>query len=153
MKNISKQQLVIIGGVILVLFIIGFFIRSKSNSANNKSADETVFETPAEIIPTVDSSVIVTIDGKTEAVIAIDNIPEGTETIEYELSYNTTSGSIEGLFGSIDTKGESSVEEDITFGTCSSGVCRYHSIDGDVSGVFKFSGSYGERILEQTFTL
>ncbi len=148
----NKNQYYIVGGVIIVLLaIIGFmmFKGGKSEQAQNK---DTVFEEPAEVIPTVDSSVKASITGNTDAVIEINGIPEGTDEIEYELSYNTASGSIEGVFGSIDVKkGSDSVEEDIKFGTCSSGVCRYHDITGKVKGTFKFSGSFGQKLLEKEF--
>ena len=153
MKNIQKQYL-IFGGVIAILAVIGiyFFI---SGSVSEKSAKEkdSVFEEPAEIIQTADSSVIVTITGKTEGIIEIEGLPDGTEAVEYELSYNTKSGSIEGVFGLIDAEGLSSISEEITFGTCSSGVCRYHEIVGPVGAVFKFNGTYGKRLLEKSFDL
>ena len=105
------------------------------------------------MIPTVDSSVKVSIEGSTEATISLSGIPADTKEIEYELSYETKSGSIEGVFGKIEVDGSSQAEEEVTFGTCSSGVCRYHEIDGPINGVFKFSGSYGERLLETSFDL
>lgn len=125
-----------------------------NQNKTSQSADEkeSVFEQPDEVIPTVDSSVKVSIKGTTDAVITVEGIPDGTETIEYELSYNTKSGSIEGAIGMIQVKG-SKAEEDVTFGTCSSGVCRYHEIEGPVSGNFVFEGSYGKQMLEQEFNL
>jgi len=125
---------------------------NKSKTPQKDDENESVFDQPEEVIPTVDSSVKVTIKGTTDAVITIEGIPDGTETVEYELSYNTKSGSIEGAIGMIQVKG-SKAEEDVTFGTCSSGVCRYHEIDGPVSGNFVFEGSYGKKMLEQEFNL
>jgi hypothetical protein len=122
-----------------------------SGSSKNADSKDSVFEDPSEVIPTVSSSVKATITGNTEAVIKITGIPKGTKEIEYELSYNTESGSIEGVFGTIDVKSGDSVEEEIIFGTSSSGVNRYHKIDGPVKGTFKFTGSYGQQILEKEF--
>lgn len=150
----TQTKYYIIGAVVIIIVLVGGFAFMRSNTT--KQADtmdkESVFEEPSEDIPPVDSSVIATIKGKTDALITIENIPEGTESIEYELSYNTAAGSIEGVFGNIEVTGDTA-EEEITFGTCSSGVCRYHDIEGAISGTFIFSGSYGEQMLEQEFEL
>ena len=152
MDTISKKYY-IIGAVVLVLIVVGgIYLMNKNNSSQQAEKKESVFEQPDEVIPTVDSSVKVAIKGTTDAMITVEGIPDGTETIEYELSYNTKSGSIEGVFGMIEVSG-SKAEEEVTFGTCSSGVCRYHEIDGPVTGNFVFEGSYGKRMLEQEFTL
>lgn len=150
MKSIPKQYLIVAGVILALLVIIGFFMFGQSE-AENAEDKKTVFGEPVEVIPTVDSSVKATIEGSKDGVITISGIPKGTTEIEYELSYSTKAGSIEGVFGSIEIKGESKVTEEITFGTCSSGVCRYHDIEGPVKGTFKFSGSYGKQLLEKEF--
>ncbi len=151
LKNIPKQYL-LFGGVIVVLIVIIGFMMMGSGGLSTEDDKDTVFEEPTEVIPTVDSSVKATITGNKDAVIKISGIPNGTKEIEYELSYNTNSGSIEGVFGSIEVKGGArTVEEEIIFGTSSSGVNRYHIIDGPVKGTFKFTGSYGQQILEKEF--
>lgn len=150
----TQTKYYIIGAVVIIIVLVGGFTFMRRNSVPQADSQEkeSVFEEPAEDIPAVDSSVIATIKGKTDAVITIENIPEGTDAIEYELSYNTAAGSIEGVFGTIEVTGDTA-EEEITFGTCSSGVCRYHTIEGAVNGTFIFSGSYGEQMLEQEFEL
>jgi hypothetical protein len=150
LSSIPKQYVVV--GVIIVILVAGavsFMIKGVASS-KEKNKKESVFEEPVEVIPTVDASVKASLKGRTEAVISIKGVPDGTDMIEYELSYNTKEGSIEGVFGTIEVDGETA-EEEVTFGTCSSGVCRYHTIDGLVSGVFKFSGDYGDQILETKF--
>ncbi len=125
----------------------------KQTSTKQEAVEkDSVFEEPAEDILPVDASVVATIKGKTDAVITIANVPEGTESIEYQLIYSTQSGSSEGVIGQMVVEG-TTAEKEITFGTCSSGVCRYHDIVGKVSGTFVFTGSYGERMLEQEFDL
>lgn len=150
----SQKQYIIFGIIIFVLLAVGvyFYMRTKP-ATQNKDDKKSVFDEPEEVIPTVDSSVKARIEGSTEATITIDGIPAETTGIEYELSYKTKSGSIEGVFGTMEVDGAASATEEVTFGTCSSGVCRYHDIDGPVNGVFKFSGSYGERLLETSFDL
>lgn len=156
MKLNNNSKIFLISGIVLSLIIVVIIsitlVKGKNKSQEEKK--DTVFEAPQEIVPTVDSSVKVDIVGKTESIINISGIPDGTSFIEYQLSYGTNSGSIEGAIGRIKVKsGTSTVKEKVTFGTCSSGVCRYHEIKGDVTGSFKFSGNYGERILEKEFTL
>ena len=152
MNTISKKYY-IIGAAALVLVVVSVFLMMKQKAAPKQAQEkQSVFEEPAEDILPVDSSVIATIKGKTDAVITIKNVPEGTKSIEYQLIYSTKSGSSEGVIGQLTIEG-SKAEKEITFGTCSSGVCRYHDIVGAVSGTFVFAGSYGERMLEQEFDL
>lgn len=152
--NSTQKQYLIIGIAIAVLATFGIYFFLNSNTSN-KSAEEkeSVFEQPAELIPAVDSSVTASLTGKKEGSLELQGIPDGTDSVEYELTYDTKSGSIEGVFGKIDVGGESTAQEKITFGTCSSGVCRYHDIVGEVNGVFKFSGDYGKKLLEKSFDL
>lgn len=152
--KLTKQHyiliVVLVFGILSALGIYIFQLKPKSQKPKEK---ESVFEKTPVAIPTVDSSVVVEIKGKTEAVIDITGIPDDTESIEYQLTYSTISGGEEGVLGQIDKIKNSTAKKNITFGTCSSGVCRYHDIDGPVVGVFKFSGTYGERLLEKNFDL
>ena len=153
MKQAQKQY-IFFGFIIIILLAVGVFFYVKSKpSKQNAQEKKSVFEEPTEIIPTVDSSVKVDIEGSKDAVIKISGIQTGTDSIEYQLTYATASGGNEGVLGVITKITNSKAEKDITFGTCSSGVCRYHEIDGPVTGVFKFSGTYGDRLLETTFEL
>ncbi len=49
-----------------------------------------------------------------------------TSEVTYTLSYQTN-GKDEGVYGSIDSSAGNSVTRELLFGTCSSGVCRYHT--------------------------
>lgn len=49
----------------------------------------------------------------------------------YELTY-LGSGVDQGVFGSVTPKGEASTSRELLFGTCSHGVCRYHT---NISGM------------------
>lgn len=152
MKQFDKKYY-IIGGLVLVVIAVGvwFFTRTTPQTAKNVE-NESVFEEPNETIQILEDSVEITIKGKTDAEISVKNIPANTKSISYELSYNTKSGSVEGVFGMIDVDNANATEQ-ITFGTCSSGVCKYHQIDGTVKGIFIFEGSYGQKMREQEFAL
>jgi hypothetical protein len=153
MSKIDKKYYLALGGLILLIIIGAVFLFLRPSKTEKSQVEESsVFEEPVEDIPVLDKSVEINIKGKTDAVISVSNVPKGTKNITYELSYNTKAGSIEGVRGMMDVEGVKATE-DITFGTCSSGVCRYHEIDGVVSGVFIFSGDYGEKMREQDFDL
>lgn len=153
--NSNTKQYVIIGAVLLVLVGVAIFVMTGMGRGKEQANEkETVFEKPTNVIPTVDSSVMVDIKGNKDAVITVKGIPAGTEEIEYDLTYDTSTGSVEGVFGSIEISGdEGTVEKDIMFGTESSGVKRYHQITGKVKGTFKFSGEYGQKLLEKEFSV
>ena len=51
---------------------------------------------------------------------------QNASSISYTLSYQTN-GKDEGAGGSIDPSGTYSLSRELLFGTCSSGVCRYHT--------------------------
>lgn len=130
MKNIPKQYLMIGAVVVVALILIGSLLMRKGNENSEKDTSSALEEAP-EAIPTVDPSVKIEIEDNEDALIKVSGLPKGTKAVEYELSYNTESGSIEGVFGEIEVESDSDeAEEEIKFGTCSSGTCRYHEIDG-----------------------
>lgn len=152
--NTNSKQYIIVGVVVVLLVAAAIFVMTGSGRSNEETkGKETVFEKPTNVIPTVDASVKATIKGNKDAVLTIEGVPEGTEEIEYELSYPTKNGSVEGVLGTITVDGESTVEEEFVFGTSSSGVTRYHQLDGKVTGTFKFSGEYGQKLLEKEFSV
>lgn len=153
--KINRQQ-IIVGAVILVTLIVVLIIGSKFMT-KNKNVEEkkaNLEEINQDVIPTVSSSVGVTLekatDGK-EIILSVANIPSGTQSIDYELSYQTAKQGLQGVIGTISTTGESKYEKKITLGTCSSGTCVYHEVVGKIKLSLKFSGDYGERIFEKEF--
>ena len=153
--KINRQQ-IIIGAVILVTLIIVLIIGSKFMT-KNKNVEEkkaNLEEINQDVIPTVSSSVEVTLEkatGGKEIILSVANIPSGTQSIDYELSYQTAKQGLQGVIGTISTTGESKYEKKITLGTCSSGTCVYHEVVGKIKLSLKFSGDYGERIFEKEF--
>lgn len=69
-------------------------------------------------------------------------------SISYTLSYKTN-GKDEGVAGTIDTAGQSSLSRELLFGTCSSGVCRYHT--GITNAVLEATSTLtsGKRVLKR----
>lgn len=168
--KLNKKTTMILSGVFLVFFILSsywLFIGRKTSV--NKTNDEAIQSD--NIFPTVDSSVQVDLKSikKGEAILSINNAPNGTESIEFEMSYlvvNEDTGDggdgtvSQGAIGKCDEEnsvwgcGEpSSSGRKIILGTCSSGVCRYHNITGPIKVSLKFSGNYGKKIFTKEYNL
>lgn len=110
-----------------------------------------------EIIPTVDSSVKVSLAAQTgskELILGINSIPTGTNTIDYELSYQTAQQGLQGVIGTISvSNNKNNYQKSITLGTCSSGKCVYHQVVGKIKLTLRFNGDYGEKIFEKDYEI
>lgn len=162
----DKQKKIIIGVICAVVVIFGIWFATNASNKSKGQGTENVLENEPTIAP-VDSSVKVNLeDGarKGEVRITVKDAPEGTKKAEMELTYNraaraeddTDSDVIpDGVLTGCDFKsGQNSCsKEGITLGTCSSGVCRYHSVVGSIKLSIIFSGSYGERSFEKEYKL
>lgn len=162
----DKQKKIIIGVVGSVVVVFGIWFLSNASNKNSSQTTENVLENEPTIAP-VDSSVIVNLNEagkKGEVEINVKNAPEGTKKAEMELTYNraaraeddTDSDVIpDGVLTGCDFKSgqRSCVKTGITLGTCSSGVCRYHTVVGNIKLSIIFSGSYGERSFEKEYKL
>ncbi len=151
MKPEQKKYLMI--GVVVVLLIVGFWLFTRNNNVKNQTEDQTPTE---ELLPTVDSSVKVSLKGTVgnkEVSLEVSNIPGGTESVDYELSYQTASQGLQGVIGTVSTEGKSNFKKQLTLGTCSSGTCVYHQVVGKINLTLKFTGDYGAKIFEKEFGL
>lgn len=162
----DKQKKMIAGIVLAVVLLFGIWFAVNSNNKNKDGGTQSVLENEPTVAP-VDSSVVVTLKSavkKGEVIIEVKNAPDGTKKAEMELTYNrekrpedeTDSDVIpDGVLAGCDFKSgqKSCVKEGITLGTCSSGVCRYHTVVGKIKLSILFSGSYGERSFEKEYSL
>lgn len=144
----------VLGGVFLVLFVLSSYWLLIGRKANNTNKDEQM--TPTEmIIPTIDSSVkvsLTSVNGK-EVSLSITGIPSGTNSIDYELSYQTAQQGLQGVLGTIQIDNESEYDKKLTLGTCSSGACVYHQVVGKIKLTLKFNSDKGEKIFEKEFEI
>ncbi|MDH7476419.1 MAG: hypothetical protein QHH09_03030 [Microgenomates group bacterium] len=150
MKN--RKILILAGLVILIILVLFMIVRPKQP---DKSA-EMISPTPQSIIPTVDSSVKVdleSVSGNKEVVLTINNIPKGTQSIDYELSYATKSQGLQGIIGTIQIDNENEYKKTLTLGTCSSGTCVYHQVSGPIKVTLRFNGTYGQSLFEKDYQL
>ncbi|OGK31506.1 hypothetical protein A3F29_04135 [Candidatus Roizmanbacteria bacterium RIFCSPHIGHO2_12_FULL_33_9] len=164
----NKKFLAIFAAALVLIIALIFFFTGRSRVEGLEPQEQL---TNIEAIPTVDSSVIVDLKvGKRsgEVILTIQNAPEGTRSIEYQLTYDAVSreqgGSVvpRGVIGKCVKQSGSqntwSCEqpnsgEAIVLGTCSSGTCVYDNITGDINVQLKFTGSYGDKIFEKDFNL
>lgn len=109
-----------------------------------------------EVLPTVDPSVKVALsstNAKKEVMLKIDNIPGGTDSIEYELSYQEKTKGLQGAIGTITPSGEKTYEKKITLGTCSSGKCVYHEVVGSIKVTLKFTINGTQQLFEKDYDI
>jgi preprotein translocase subunit SecF len=150
----KNKNMVIVATVVIVILVGAVIFMSSNKGAEQKT--NTAMEEPTEApIPTVDSSVIVEVNpimGGKEVDVVVKNAPSGTESIDVELSYNTKDKGLQGAIGTI-TVEKNAGSKKITLGTCSSGTCVYHQVDGEVKVDLKFNGSYGEQLFTKNYKL
>jgi len=167
MKTEQKKYLVI-GGLIILILVIGYWLLVVKNKNDNQEEKKPF---PTEIvIPTVDASVAVELKPikRGEIKLIVQNAPQGTRSIDFELSYSARNidmadgenaalqGAIGKCFklnGSWECGESYSDGRKIVLGTCSSGVCRYHNIVGLVKVLLKFTGDYGEKVFEKEYEI
>ncbi len=151
--KLNNSSLVLIGTIVIVVFGIGVLIFKGMGSLKQG----TPLVEPTEVVmPTLDSSVQVDLSsnsGGKEVTLAIEGIPSNTQSIDYELSYQTKQQGLQGVIGTIPLKGESNYEKKLTLGTCSSGSCVYHQVLGKIKLTLKFTGDYGDKIFEKEFEI
>lgn len=148
----KKFLLILLISVILVILIMILSLSDKKKSSEKQAA----ISPTEELIPTVDSSVKVELiaqESNQGVLLKVANLPQGTESIDYELSYQTKSQGLQGVIGTIDVLNNNRFEKKILLGTCSSGTCVYHQVVGKIKLNLKFNGVYGEKIFEKEFEL
>ena len=151
--KLSKQQMMIVGAVLALLLVVGFFLLRGRGSQNDVSEEIQV----EDAIPTVDASVKVTLEAtdnaNREVILSASSIPAGTTSFDYELAYQTASQGLQGVIGTIASIEGRGFEKTLTLGTCSSGACVYQQVVGKIKVTLKFNGDYGERLFEKEFSL
>lgn len=154
MEN-KKIALVII--ILIIVFFGVFFIIKRLSSKEVNISQITPTEIPLEVLPTVTTDVKVNLKygkNKGEVVLTVSDFPPGTSKIDYELSYITDENLPKGVLSSIEIKpDETSLQRDITLGTCSRGVCHYDNVTGPINVVIKFYTSTEKFIFQKEFEL
>lgn len=161
--NSKTKKIVLIALPLLVVVVglaIAFFVFNKpkvTTQSDNSEFAEAVDD--LEAIPTVTADVKVSLESiqpKKEIKLVVGGVPTGTKSIEYELTYSTKDQDSQGVFSTASPdKGAltfgKDFERDITLGTCSKNVCKYHVITSPIKVSLKFEGSYGARIFQKEY--
>ena len=153
--NLDKKKKILVGGVVFILLFGGMLLLSRRDNSNGQKEETNSLPTEA-VIPTISDDVkidLVSSSAGREVALQIKNIPPGTQMIDYELSYQTAQQGLQGVIGTIELKGESDIDKNLTLGTCSSGTCIYHQVVGKVRLNLRFSGEYGEKVFEEEYEL
>jgi len=156
--KLKKFNIAIAVAVLAVLVVLVLGLRSLTSN-KTQTTDEEIIPT-VEVFPTIDSSVTVDlafVQSGRAMVLTIDSIPQGTEVIDYEITYTTGEGIPKGNIGSIKVDGKKSVErsgEELTLGTCSRGRCVYYTGVKSVTLSMKFKNSDGKTsIFQKEFSI
>jgi hypothetical protein len=153
--SFNNKKIMIGIGLVALILVIGAFVLLRKDGSQVKSDTEII--PTEESIPPVDSSVKVELSAlnqNREVNLKIEGIPDGTESIDYELSYQTQKQDLQGIIGTLTlSENEETYEKKLTLGTCSSGTCVYHQVVGGIKLTLKFVGSYGEKIFEKEYEL
>ena len=149
-----KKKIVVVAVIAIVLVGVGLAVYFSQQKP--KVTEQPIKKEELGAIPTVDASTTVTLTalpGNKEMVLKSAGIPNGTTSVDYELSYDTKAQGKQGVIGTISTISGNSLEKQMTLGTCSSGKCVYHEVVGAIQVTLKFTGEYGEKVLAKEFSL
>lgn len=149
-----KKNLMIALIILLVLALAGagafFVLRSK------KAVEEVITPESKGVLieTTLEERPYVTLtprdDGR-ELTLSISRI-KNAQTIEYELVY-LSAGLSRGVIGSVDLKGETTVERNLLLGSCSRNVCKYDEDVSEGTLILRFRGPDGVRKFVTDFHL
>lgn len=153
MDKILKSKKILLTFIFIVILGLSYLLFFSSKSTNENIIQKEPTEN--EVIPTVDSSVQVSLDKTGNDVnLSIKGIPGNTDKLEYELSYETAEQGLQGIGPSsveIANFKNDGYEKKITLGTCSSGRCVYHKVIGKIKLQIRFTGTYGDKIFEHDY--
>jgi hypothetical protein len=144
----KKKIGIIIGVLVILLGVTGFFVYK---ALFLQTPPAPVVEEVVDILPEVDSSVIVTAkESETKAntvVLAVSGMDLKMSSVGYEVTYESQ-GLVKGVnSGSkpIDVSGKDMFEREIYLGTCSKNVCHPDIGVTEVSIVLEFTDASGKK--------
>lgn len=81
-------------------------------------------------------------------IVNFSNLQNAT-SVSYSLVYKQGSGQQEGAGGALNLKGQTSDKVELLFGTCSAGVCRYHTNIKDAKLEVSYTSKNGKKYLKK----
>lgn len=135
----SYLPIFLLVGGLLVVSLVGFAVfnlRSRETPVENK--EEVVPSVPAPFVTLTPDSA-----GR-ELTLNVSKIDQTVASLEYELVYNTQANVLQGVPGTVDVTGQTSISRQLTLGTCSSGVCRYDKGVKDITLTIRLRNKSGK---------
>lgn len=150
-----KNKVFIIAGLVVFLVIVGVLVFKKTSrvEVNNQESTLPASQRYEKVEPGIKVTVERVKDGR-RVDFLVNNIPEKYKTIEYEFSYQTGSGGLQGGIGSPSTIKNSQYQKEILLGTCSAGgACTYDEGVKEIKFTIFFSTGTDKRYLEKIFAI
>lgn len=144
--------------IIVVVAIIGITSVIVLTTKKSSTPEQKTNSLPSsDIVPTVDASVKVTVeegDEKGYVVLKVEGIPDGTDSIKYEFTYDTKEQGVQGSINDpVPVKGKKTYTKEVFLGTQSGQAKTYHEVVGPIRIALLFNGSYGQQSFEKEFEL
>ena len=146
----------LIGGVVGLVILIGIGAGIYLSQQKPTVVEQVEKKEELGAIPTVDAATTVSLSaltGNKEIILKSSSLPNGTTSVDYELSYDTKGQGKQGVIGTVSSITGTNFEKQMTLGTCSSGRCVYHEVIGAIQVTLKFTGEYGEKVLSKEYSL
>ncbi len=139
----NKKLLGILGVLVLVVVILGFFVVKTLNTSKTQQVNDNILPSEAPIPTIAAADLGLTLEAgpdKKTVILTVEKI-EGITSIDYELSYLAKGDIPRGVIGMLDLKKAPATKE-IKLGTCSD-VCHYDTDVKDVKIVLKITKEDG----------
>jgi hypothetical protein len=140
----------IVAFLILLIGVGGFFYFKSQNSGNDEASTEEVSQTVAKKVSAEEIGLTLTPTQNNQVIMMSITKLSGIESLDYEVTYDAIENgeTVErGAIGTVELKGESSIDRKIDLGTCSRNVCKYDKGVKSVKFVLRINykdGSVGE---------
>lgn len=133
----------------LLLVFILFFLLTLSSPAEAKLLPQSK-SVKSKLLPAVAKSFSVSarLRADRKALFVTFSNPQKVKNIAFTLTYQTN-GKEEGAGGSVPINSPSVVTRELLFGTCSSGVCRYHSNMSNMRLQVSYESLAGKRYIKR----
>jgi len=153
-----KANKFIVGGVIVAVLFIGVFLftrMGKKTTTGEEGLGGTLprLENYKKAESSIKASATLQKDGK-HVQFSVANIPTKYKKIEYEFTYKTATGALQGGMSSPTKIKSGAYEKEILLGTCSAGgACTYDQGVTEIKFSMLFDTGSEKRLLEKTFSL
>lgn len=110
----------------MLVFLFSIFLFTKSAEAKVLPQASKATKVTTNKVTTTGINVTPRLRSDRRALIVYFSNLQNAKNVSYMLTYQTSQQE-EGARGDIKTTGPSSTSQELLFGTCSKGVCRYHT--------------------------